>query len=98
MWVSTAPGVAIRCSPEIISVFDEMIMSTSSMMCGLPDLPIFAILPSLIPISALIIPITESITMTFVMTVSTDDSGFTPLDCASPSRMLFPPPKTASSP
>jgi len=98
MCESIVPGVQIVCSPAIISVFEEIIISISSMMSGLPAFPTPIIFPSLIPISALMIPKIGSITIALVITRSSDSALVTPLACPCPSRTLFPPPNTASSP
>ena len=55
MWVSMAPGVRILPSPAITSVAGPMTISTCGWMSGLPARPM-AVLPFLIPISALMIP------------------------------------------
>ena len=54
-------------------------MSTSSMTFGLPAFPTPKIFPSLIPISALIIPNFGSIIIALVITKSADSSRNTPL-------------------
>ena len=98
MWVSIVPGVQIVCSPEMTSVPDPTIMSTPSITFGLPALPTPAIRPFLMPISALIMPRTGSMTIVFVITRSSAFLLVTPLIWPMPSRVLFPPPKTSSSP
>ena len=82
----------------MISVFEEIIISTPSMMLGFPAFPTPTIFPSFIPMSALIIPKIGSITIALVITRSRDSALETPLACPSPSRILFPPPNTDSSP
>jgi len=98
MWESMVPGVQIVCSPATISVLEEMTMSTSSMTFGFPALPIPTILPSFMPMSALMIPRIGSSITAFVIARSSEFSLETPLACAIPSRALFPPPNTVSSP
>ena len=82
----------------MISVFDETTMSTSSITFGFPALPTPRIFPSLIPISAFMIPSIGSIIMALVITKSAESSRKTPLACPSPSLALLPPPNTNSSP
>ena len=79
IWLSIVPGVQIVCSPEIISVLDDTMISTSSITSGLPAFPTPKIFPSLIPISALIIPNLGSIIIALVITKSAEFSRNTPL-------------------
>ena len=95
------PGVAIRPSPAITSVPAPTTRFglTPSITYGLPALPMPAMRPSLIPMSALTIPNIGSITMTLVITRSRAPwslrkPGVWPM----PSRIVLPPPKTISSP
>lgn len=53
MCVSTPPAVRILRSPAMISVLAPITMSTPSVICGLPALPILKMWPSLIATSAL---------------------------------------------
>ena len=73
-------------------------MSMSSITSGLPAFPTPRILPSLIPMSALIIPSFGSMIIALVITKSAESSRNTPVACPSPSLALFPPPNTNSSP
>ena len=98
MWVSMVPGVHIVCSPAITSVLDDTVISMPSMMWGLPAFPTPAMSPSFIPMSAFTMPSTGSMTMAFVISRSSESSLRTPLAWPIPSRALFPPPKTISSP
>ena len=66
---------------------------TPCMMLGLPALPMPAILPSLMPTSAFTTPSMGSMTVTLVMTRSSDPScEVIVLASPMPSRMVFPPP------
>lgn len=94
-WLSMAPAVAMRCSPAIASVPGPMTRSgwTLFWVCGLPDLPMPAIIPSLMPMSHLTTPTIGSMTTTLVMTVSS--APWAAVACGSeamPSRMVLPPP------
>jgi len=62
------PGVQIVFSPAMISVLDEIIISTSSAIFGFPAFPTPTIFPSFTPMSALIIPKTGSKIIAFVIT------------------------------
>ena len=97
MWVSIPPGVTIIRSPAITSVPVPTTRrgSTPSRMSGLPALPIPAIRPSLMPMSALTMPQWSTI-RALVMTRSRGWSS--QADCPIPSRMTLPPPKAISSP
>ena len=53
MWESTPPAVRIFCSPAMMSVLAPITMSTPSVMCGLPALPIRKMWPSRSATSAL---------------------------------------------
>ena len=55
IWLSMPPAVRISPSPAMASVDAPTIMPgvTPSIICGLPDLPMPEILPSLMPTSAL---------------------------------------------
>ena len=53
MWVSMPPAVRILRSPAMISVLAPITMSTPSVICGLPALPILKMWPSLRATSAL---------------------------------------------
>ena len=69
------------------------------MMFGFPALPIPTIRPARTPISALTMPINGSMTTALVITRSSAPLALVAsADCAMPSRIDFPPPKTASSP
>ena len=56
MWVSMPPAVSIIPSPARTSVAAPTVMSTPCIRWGLPDLPMPAIFPSLIPTSAFTTP------------------------------------------
>src|SRR5438067_7676039 len=101
MCVSKCPGVHIVCSPAVASVQAEItrLEGTLSIVYGLPALPTPAIFPSFIPISPLTTPSTGSRTTAFVITKSRAPFELvTPGVCANPSLIVFPPPKTTSSP
>ena len=53
MWESTPPAVRIFRSPAMISVLAPITMSTPSVICGLPALPIRKMWPSRSATSAL---------------------------------------------
>ncbi len=94
-WVSMAPAVAMRCSPAMASVPGPMTRSGSTLfcVCGLPDLPMPTMKPSLMPMSHLTTPTIGSMTTTLVMTVSS--APWAAVACGSaaiPSRMVLPPP------
>ena len=98
---SMAPAVAIMPSPDRISVPAPMISSgsTPSMVRGLPALPTPTMRPSRMPISALRMPSTASMISALVITKSRAPSALVRSPwTAIPSRMVFPPPNTASSP
>ena len=61
-WVSTAPAVAIRPSPETMDVPVPTTTSTPSRVSGLPARPIAPIRPSRMPMDTLRMPRTASIT------------------------------------
>ena len=87
-WVSTAPAVAIRPSPGTMTVPVPTTTSMSSVVSGLPGAAPATIRPSRIPMLALMIPRTGSITTTFVTTTSQDSSvrtAFRPM----PSRAVL---------
>ena len=96
MCVSTPPAVTIMPSPAMISVAPPMAIVTFGWISGLPALPMAAIRPSLMPISALTMPQWSTITA-LVMTVSMTPSRKR-CDCPMPSRMTLPPPNLTSSP
>ncbi len=98
---SMPAAVSIMCSPEIASVEGPVTRSgdTPFITLGLPDFPIPAILPSRIPTSALTTPRTGSRIVTFVITRSRLPAlGVHSLASPMPSRKVFPPPYTDSSP
>ena len=97
MWASMPPGVVIIPSPAMISVDGPISSVTPSIVSGLPALPTPAMRPSLTPISAFVIP-QWSRMRALVMTRSIAPSSRVATPWAIPSRMDFPPPKTASSP
>ncbi len=100
-WVSTAPAVATRCSPEITSVPGPITRSgsTPSWVRGLPALPIPTMRPARTPRSPLTTPSTPSSTTTLVITRSSaPDAAVAVGSWAIPSRIALPPPYTASSP
>lgn len=66
---------------------------TLSWVCGLPDLPMSTMKPSLIPMSHFTTPTTGSMTTTLVMTVSRAPWALVAWGSeAMPSRMVLPPP------
>ena len=77
----------------MISVVGPISMSTPSITSGLPALPSAAIRPLVIATSHLTTPQWSS-TTTFVMTTS----GPLPIPWSIDSRIVLPPPNTASSP
>ena len=98
--VSIPPAVTIIPSPARASVEAPTVMPgvTPSITLGFPALPIPLILPSLIPISALMIPVLSTI-RAFVITRSRSPSALVVLtDCPIPSRIVLPPPNLISSP
>ena len=98
---SIPPAVRIRCSPLMASVDAPVTSSglTPSMVLGFPALPMPAIFPSLMPTSAFITPSLASMMVTLVMTKSSEPcSEVMVFASPMPSRMVFPPPYTASSP
>ena len=100
IWVSIPPAVTIIPSPASASVDAPTVIPgvTPSMISGFPAFPIPAIFPSLIPISALMIPVVSTI-RALVITRSRSPSRlhvFT--DWPIPSRMVLPPPNFTSSP
>jgi hypothetical protein len=96
MWVSMPPAVTIMPSPAMISVAPPIAIVTPGWTSGLPALPIAAIRPSLMPMSALTMPQWSTMTA-FVMTVSIT-SARTRCDWPMPSRITLPPPNFTSSP
>ena len=56
MWLSMPPAVTIMPSPAMISVPGPMTMSTPGCTSGLPALPMAAMRPPLMPMSALTMP------------------------------------------
>src|SRR4249919_1419063 len=99
--VSIPAAVRIKCEPEIASVARPSSKPdvTPSMVCGLPDLPMAQMSPSLMPTSALTTPCTASIIVTLVMTRSGAPAlRVNRLSMPMPSRKLLPPPNTISSP
>ncbi len=69
-WVSIAPAVAIRPSPDTIVVPVPTTTSTPSRVSGLPARPIETMRPSRIPIEVLRMPCTASMTVTLERTTS----------------------------
>ncbi len=90
------PGVTIMPSPAMTSVPAPIGMVTAGWMSGLPALPIFQILPSLMPMSALTMPQWSMISalVTTVSATLADSSWLWPM----PSRITLPPPNFTSSP
>ena len=98
-WQSTPPAVRMRPSPARISV-DGPIRSagwTPSAMSGLPALPSATIRPSRTPTSHFTTPQWSS-TTAFVITRSGAPSARVVVPCSIDSRIVLPPPNTASSP
>jgi urease alpha subunit len=81
----------------MISVPGPMTMSTPGCVSGLPALPMAAMRPSLMPMSAFTMP-QWSRTSALVSTVSMAPCARVRCDCAMPSRMVLPPPNFTSSP
>ncbi|KAF1054101.1 MAG: hypothetical protein GAK34_00826 [Delftia tsuruhatensis] len=96
MCVSMPPAVTIMPSPAMISVPGPMTMVTPGCMSGLPALPMPAISPFLMAMSALTMPQWSMITA-LVMTVSAQSAAMRWL-WPMPSRMTLPPPNLTSSP
>ena len=96
-WASIPPAVTIRPSPAIASVPGPMTMSTPGWVSGLPALPMAAIRPSLMPMSALTMPQWSRISA-LVITVSTAPAARASCPCPMPSRITLPPPNLTSSP
>ena len=97
MWASMPPAVTILPSPAIASVPGPMTMSTPGWVSGLPALPMAAIRPSLMPMSALTMPQWSRISA-LVITVSTAPAARASCPCPMPSRITLPPPNLTSSP
>ncbi|OGL04116.1 MAG: hypothetical protein A3E31_00390 [Candidatus Rokubacteria bacterium RIFCSPHIGHO2_12_FULL_73_22] len=100
MWASRPPGVTIRPSAAMTSVPAPTTMPavTPAMRSGLPALPMPAMRPSRMPMSAFTMPQWSTITA-FVITVSSTPSArVARADCPMPSRRTLPPPNFASSP
>ncbi len=98
-WQSIPPAVRISPFPARISVEGPMTRSgwTPSVMSGFPARPRATIRPARIPTSAFTTP-QWSRTTAPVMTRSGVPSARSATDWAIDSRMVFPPPNTASSP
>ena len=98
-WPSIPPAVRIRPSPATMSVVGPISSAGSmpSAMSGLPALPSATMRPSLMPTSQRTMPQWSS-TTTFVMTMSGAPCADVRVPCSIDSRIVLPPPKTASSP
>jgi hypothetical protein len=96
-WVSMAPAVAMRPSPETIVVPVPTTTSTSCRVSGFPALPMPEMRPSRIPMDTLRIPWTASRTTTLEMTTSHVSRTRAALRC-NPSRAVLPKPARNSSP
>ncbi len=96
-WVSTAPAVAMRPSPETMVVPVPTTTSTPSRVSGLPARPIPEIRPSRMPMETFLTPCTVSITTTLLITTSQVSRTVAALRC-SPSRAVMPKPARNSSP
>jgi hypothetical protein len=83
---------------EMMLVVVPMTMSNPLMVSGLPALPMPAIRPSLMPISALKIPSTGSRTTTLLITTSRQLSRGAVLDAPMLSRAVLATPALISSP
>ncbi len=99
MCVSTPPAVKIRPSPAMASVVTPTIMPgvTPAITSGFPAFPIPAIRPSLMPTSALTIPV-QSTMSALVITQSSASASLAPAFWPMPSRSTLPPPNLHSSP
>lgn len=96
-WVSTAPAVAIRPSPETMLVPVPTMTSTPSRVSGLPARPIAWMRPSRMPTETLRMPRTASMTSTLLMTTSQVSRTAAAFRCR-PSRAVLPKPARNSSP
>ncbi|CAM5585720.1 hypothetical protein SVIOM342S_07461 [Streptomyces violaceorubidus] len=96
-WVSTAPAVATRPSPDTIEVPVPTTTSTPSRVSGLPARPIPLIRPSRMPIDTFRMPWAASITTTLLITTSQVSRTAAALRW-SPSRAVLPKPARNSSP
>lgn len=96
-WVSMAPAVAMRPSPETMVVPVPTTTSTPSMVSGLPARPMAVIRPAVRPMEVLMMPWTASITSTLLMTMSQVSRTVAALRCR-PSRAVLPKPARNSSP
>ncbi|CAM5726151.1 hypothetical protein SFUMM280S_03413 [Streptomyces fumanus] len=96
-WVSTAPAVAIRPSPETMDVPVPTTTSTPSRVSGLPARPMAWMRPSRMPMDTLRTPSTASITTTLLITTSQVSRTAAAFRC-SPSRAVLPNPARNSSP
>ena len=97
MWASMPPAVTILPSPAITSVPGPTMMSTPGWTSGLPALPMAAMRPPVMPMSALTMP-QWSMISALVMTVSTAPWWRERWLWPMPSRITFPPPNFTSSP
>jgi len=96
MWASIAPAVAIRPSPAIASVPAPIRIVTSGWTAGFPALPIPAMRPFLMPMSALTMPQWSRISALVITTSTTSAETCWPWPM--PSRITLPPPNLTSSP
>ena len=88
-WLSTAPGVAISPYAMYDLVWGPMTRSMPSLISGLPDRPMPAMRPSLMPMSALTTPMTGSTTRAPVSTMSSSEGPVAESDCAIRERRFF---------
>jgi hypothetical protein len=96
MWLSMPPAVTIIPSPAMISVPPPMAIVTPGWMSGLPALPMPAMRPPLMAMSALTIPQWSTISALVITVSATSAASCWP--CPMPSRMTLPPPNLTSSP
>ena len=96
---SMPPAVTISPSPAIASVVTPTTMPgvTPAIVSGLPALPMPEMRPSLMPMSALRIPVQSRISA-FVITQSSASASRRPTAWPCASRSTLPPPNLHSSP
>jgi len=94
-----AARVTIKPSPAIASVVTPTVIPavTPAITSGLPALPMPTMRPSLIPMSALTMPVQSTISA-LVITQSSASASLAPAFCPMPSRSTLPPPNLHSSP
>ncbi len=98
MCVSMPPAVAMQPSPAMISVPGPITMVTPGCTSGLPALPMPAMRPFLIAMSALMMPPASTITALVITVSATSASMLGRWLWPMPSRITLPPPNFTSSP